>query len=157
VPLQAGENDTVQEANSCSWTIWKRTISVPTEKGKTMYKSPIDIIYGQMETQMEGAILKAIQKVDVNVDKDELLRALQYDRGQYDKGYADGKVDAMPKWISVTERLPENDTYVNVATDGVVAQAYWHNDKFYAFTAIGVATVGGVTHWMPLPQPPKGE
>ena len=61
------------------------------------------------------------------------------------------------EWISVKDRLPENDTYVNVATDGVVAQAYWHNDRFYAFTAIGVATVGGVTHWMPLPQPPKGE
>jgi hypothetical protein len=61
------------------------------------------------------------------------------------------------KWISVKDRLPENDTYVNVATDGVVAQAYWYNDKFYEFTSIGVATVGGVTHWMPLPKPPKGE
>jgi hypothetical protein len=61
------------------------------------------------------------------------------------------------KWISVNDRLPLNDTYVNVTTDGVVVQAYWHNDRFYAFTAIGVATVSGVTHWMPLPQPPKGE
>jgi hypothetical protein len=59
------------------------------------------------------------------------------------------------KWIPVTERLPLSNTYVNVTTDGVVAQAYWHNDRFYAFTAIGVATVVGVTHWMPLPEPPK--
>ena len=61
------------------------------------------------------------------------------------------------KWISVKDRLPENDAYINVTTDGVVIPAYWHNDRFYAFTAIGVATVGGVTHWMPLPEPPKGE
>ena len=61
------------------------------------------------------------------------------------------------EWISVKDGLPLSNTYVNVTTDGVVAQAYWHNDRFYAFTAIGVATVGGVTHWMPLPQPPKGE
>ena len=61
------------------------------------------------------------------------------------------------EWTSVKDRLPENDAYIDVTTDGVVIPAYWHNDRFYAFTAIGVATVGGVTHWMPLPQPPKGE
>ncbi len=38
---------------------------------------------------MEGEILKAVQNVGVNVDKDELLKALQYDRNQYQKGYAD--------------------------------------------------------------------
>ena len=58
-----------------------------------MYKSPIDIIYGQMETQMEGDILRAVQKYGINVDKDELLRALQYDRDQYNKGYADAKAE----------------------------------------------------------------
>jgi hypothetical protein len=72
------------------------------------------------------------------------------------RGFDAGKQDAQ-KWIPVTERLPENDTYINVTTDGVVVQAYWHNGRFYAFTAIGVATVGGVTHWMPLTEPPKGE
>ena len=54
-----------------------------------MYKSPIDIIYGQMETQLEGTVLKAVQKVGVDVDKEELIRALQYDRDQYNKGYDD--------------------------------------------------------------------
>lgn len=58
-----------------------------------MYKSPIDIIYGQMETQMEGDILRAVQKYGINVDKEELLRALQYDRDQYNKGYADAKAE----------------------------------------------------------------
>jgi len=60
-----------------------------------------------------------------------------------------------PKWISVEDEPPKNSTYVNVVTDGVVAQAYWRNGKFYAFTAIGVATVTDVTHWMPLPEPPN--
>ncbi len=54
-----------------------------------MYKSPIDIIYGQMETQLEGTVLKAVQNVGVDVDKEELIRALQYDRHQYSKGYHD--------------------------------------------------------------------
>lgn len=60
-----------------------------------MYKSPIHIIYGQMETQMEGTILKAVQNVGVNVDKEELLLALKYDRKQYLIGYEDGEADAL--------------------------------------------------------------
>ena len=60
-----------------------------------MYRSPIEIIYGQMQTQMEGDILKAVQSYYPNVDKEELLRALQYDRDQYNKGYADGKAEAV--------------------------------------------------------------
>lgn len=60
-----------------------------------MYESPINIIYGQMQTQMEGDIFRAVQSYGINVDKEELLRALQYDREQYRKGYADGTNDAM--------------------------------------------------------------
>ena len=53
------------------------------------YKSPIDVIMGQMNMVYENEILKAVQNVGVNVDKNELLKALQYDRRQYQKGYAD--------------------------------------------------------------------
>ena len=53
------------------------------------YQSPIDIIQTQMQSQIEGDIYKAVMKVGVNVDKDELLKALQYDRDQYQKGYTD--------------------------------------------------------------------
>lgn len=54
-----------------------------------MYKSPIDLIVGRMSVQLEGEICRAVQNVGVDVDKDELLKALQYDRGQYQKGYND--------------------------------------------------------------------
>ena len=54
-----------------------------------MYKSPIDLIVGKMNLQLEGEVCKAVQNVGVDVDKDELLKALQYDRGQYQKGYND--------------------------------------------------------------------
>ena len=60
-----------------------------------MYRTPIEIVYGQMQTQMEGDILKAVQSYGINIDKDELVRAMQYDRDQYDKGYADGRSDAV--------------------------------------------------------------
>lgn len=60
-----------------------------------MYTSPIDVIYGEMQMQVEGDIYKAVQKVGINVYKEELLKALQYDRGQYEQGYKDGYVKAI--------------------------------------------------------------
>lgn len=126
-----------------------------------MYRSPIEIIYGQMETQMEGDILRAVQKYGINVDKEELLQALQYDRNQYEKGYADGKADAL-KWISVKDRLPECYQVVLCykADRGVrigkhLAATY--ADGVSAFKDCCMDYAFGATHWMPLPEPPKGE
>lgn len=58
-----------------------------------MYKSPIDVclseLHTQIEKQQDEAIYKAIVDVGINVDKQELIRALQYDRHQYEKGRQD--------------------------------------------------------------------
>ena len=54
-----------------------------------MYKSPVEIIYGQMQQQMDGDILRAVQNYGITVDKEELIKALAYDRNQYDKGFQD--------------------------------------------------------------------
>jgi hypothetical protein len=51
------------------------------------YQSPIEIITGQMRMEYDNEIYKAVLSYGVNVDKDELIRALQYDRGQFDSGY----------------------------------------------------------------------
>lgn len=56
-----------------------------------MYKSAIDIIYKDIQYQMEENIFKAIQNVDINVNREELIKALKYDRDQYNKGYEDAK------------------------------------------------------------------
>ena len=53
------------------------------------YQSPIELIMSSLQTSLDGEIYKAVQNVGINIDKDELLNALQYDRGQYMKGYAD--------------------------------------------------------------------
>ena len=72
-----------------------------------MYKSPITIIESTIDAfsktiieQRENAIFAKIQdSFGVDLDKHELLRALQYDRDQYAKGYADGKADAMAELV----------------------------------------------------------
>ena len=53
------------------------------------YKSPIEITYGQMKSQIEGDILTVVCECGVIVDKDELIKALAYDRDQYKAGYDD--------------------------------------------------------------------
>ena len=58
-----------------------------------MYESPITIIDAPMKHIMEERekeiVLQVQMQMGVQVDRDELLRALQYDRGQYEQGYAD--------------------------------------------------------------------
>ena len=53
------------------------------------YQSPIEVFQTQMQSQIVDEIYKAVMKVGVNVDRNELLKALQYDRDQYQKGYTD--------------------------------------------------------------------
>jgi hypothetical protein len=59
-----------------------------------MYKSPITVaeeLCAKATENIEGRIMaKLTQTLAVDVDKGELLKALEYDRGQYDKGYKDG-------------------------------------------------------------------
>ena len=66
-----------------------------------MYASPIEKIYGELQTQIiqedENMVMKAIREVGILVDKEELINALQYDRKQYTKGYSDGKSDVLDK------------------------------------------------------------
>ena len=72
-----------------------------------MYKSPIDVIISDIATEMikkqDEQIYKAVQNVGVNVDKHELLKALNYDRQQYDKGYRDGLRDFAERYKEQTK------------------------------------------------------
>ena len=54
------------------------------------YDSPIRLIAGEIQTEIDNQIYRAVQQVDIQVDKGELIKALQYDRQQYDKGYRVG-------------------------------------------------------------------
>ena len=74
-----------------------------------MYEAPVKISYDDIHAKMVQAaddqIIATIQQL-VSVDKDELIRALQYDRGQYEKGYEDGKRDAVRHgyWIRLNRK-----------------------------------------------------
>ena len=65
---------------------------------------------------------------------------------------------ALPKWIPVTEELPESDTNVLVKSGSFVSvwslregDVYWEDEYSYFHDMCEV------THWMPIPEPPKEE
>lgn len=62
-----------------------------------------------------------------------------------------------PRWISVGERLPEDDGYVlchcNDGLPDVVCMYYGGGELFFMPGLNNVTD--SVTHWMPLPQPPE--
>ena len=78
-----------------------------------MYESPLKVIQGELETQLEGEILKAVHRVGVTVDRDELIRALRYDREQYQKGFDDAREDAV-----VVTRCKDCEHLVNATVNG---------------------------------------
>ena len=55
------------------------------------YKSPIEIMQAATVYELEGEVMRATVNVGVHVDKEELIKALAYDRDQYIKGYKDAK------------------------------------------------------------------
>lgn len=89
----------------------------------------------------------------------------------YKRGYEDSK----PKWIPVSERLPDTDgrylvhknlwgsTWFDViafAKDGRKIDEYdfkkkWENVWYHYDSEWGYVTTDSVTHWMPLPEAPK--
>ena len=75
----------------------------------------------------------------------------------------------MSEWISVKERLPEDDCYVlcvSVSAEGVkrigirffTRNALKPNGDFLLNQELSLIVVGDkITHWMPLPKPPSGD
>lgn len=59
------------------------------------YRSPITLTIDNAESKfietVEGFAFKEICKLNLNVDKEELMKALAYDRNQYLEGYNDAK------------------------------------------------------------------
>ena len=118
-----------------------------------MYENPISGMLGEIQTKIieaqENYIMQVVQDCGVTVDKEELTRALMYDRQQYEKGYADAKAEM--RWIPVSERLPEEDGmyYVTVRDskgDIDAVPCLWLSDKW---------GINGfeVIAWIKIPEP----
>lgn len=129
---------------------------------KMMYESPITRFAEDIMTDIvkreEGYLVESVHKVGFDINKEELEKALRYDRDQYEKGFADGRLSASPRWIPVTERLPDlwDERYlVSLAWGGVGVMEY-KSTGFHNYGSFSPVPIETVTAWMPLPEPWKG-
>lgn len=60
--------------------------------------------------------------------------------------------DENKRWIPVTERLPEDDSQVLACTRHGKAFSAHYDHKWKSWS---VSHTVKITHWMPLPEPPK--
>ena len=97
------------------------------------YKSPIEIICQGIGYEVDKGILKAVLEHGINVDKDELIRALQYDRDQYKKGYSDGKKAAMDElvWCKDCKHSSCNPVKLTYACNHPLGLRGFLNEGFY--------------------------
>jgi len=137
-----------------------------------MYESPITLLEKQIsmdiEKTIEGEIWKATKEIGVVVDRQELIRALEYDRDQYYKGYQDATEKYKDKWISLKDKIQELRETVLITTFNLVTIG-WRNSEDYEKLQFSIIDPVNnrvtkadpydyhITHWMPLPKPYKGE
>ena len=122
------------------------------------YESPIDLITTQVIKQLDDRTFRAVLDCDIHVDKDQLIKALAYDRGQYEKGYEDG-VNSVNEWIPISERLPEDsyetDLIVTLANGMVKFACFTEEDGFVSLT--GYCQLPEVVAWRLKPEPYRGK
>lgn len=76
----------------------------------------------------------------------------------YWDGYEDGKNQSQ-EWISVDDKLPEeNGSYLVIGKSGTPHTAHFYKGRtMHGKTFSAHFSNRCVTHWMPLPEAPKGE
>ena len=81
-----------------------------------MYESPINQILGEMQTTYENECIKYVQSVGFDVNKEELTKALMYDRNQYEKGYNDA-VEEFREYLKKVEPCEMPQDIWNMGVD----------------------------------------
>lgn len=129
-----------------------------------MWESPIELqfgindmvefIKGQTE-QTEKYIVESVQSVGIKINKEELIKAINYDRNQYEKGYKNGYMegysDAQDDWV-YNENPENNGRYlaaVQCGKDkGIVIGKYIDGRWMLFENEMLIA-------WQPLPEVPE--
>lgn len=91
-----------------------------------MYEYSIKFNFGDIQMQIvkqqENEVYMAVQKCGVDVDKEELIRALKYDREQYEKGYEDAVRQV--KEDVIKELMDKREWYLNLYNEFLDGEDY---------------------------------
>ena len=103
----------------------------------------------------------------ITIDMDKFLQALKIEGtdeyreafisvGEFQKALKIAEVK-QSGWISVEERLPETYDECLLLLDNELITIGWYHASAMEFVEGGMVLVNKVTHWMPIPEAPKGE
>ena len=143
------------------WNACRAAMLHSAEPASNHEELPLDYLQGQkdgLEWAAQLAEANHPQTGDwLNDDPLELAKAI---RKGPDMPEFDGPTPVNPDgWISCSERMPEETGDIIVVSDGIVMSgiSYSRRDGFYiaALEYDDDEPIGGVTHWMPLPEPPQ--
>ena len=98
------------------------------EVSELSYQPVINILQGNLREQVEGDVIHIIQSYGIDIDKDELVKALKYDRDQYRKGFAHGsklKTDTIEREVAM-EIFEEIDELIFQHGRGDLADKYFY-------------------------------
>lgn len=83
----------------------------------TGYESPITLleqVSKELNESIEEQVYTTIQDIGVAIDKEELIKALNYDRNQYEEGYKKGYMKAKEELKKQIECIIEHLNSINV-------------------------------------------
>ena len=96
------EIDLSKYRTEVDWTAWKSPINMITS-------DLMSEIHRVIEDEQEKFLFEACRNVGFDIDKEELAKALNYDRDSYKKGYETGYQKAKSElWIKAIDSLPED-------------------------------------------------
>lgn len=115
------------------------------------YRSPIGILEGVTRLSVENGVLDVVRECGIDVDKESLILALEYDRAQWEEGFAAGRMGR--EWTRVEDGLPKkNGKYLVVSSTGQMYTIRFDPERFSRWPHFGK---NDVTHWMELPEGPE--
>lgn len=88
---------------------------------KEGYDSPVKIIQQEIATQLDGEIIKCIQKYGIDVDKEELIKALNYDREQFDKGNKVGYIQGITDFYYQIKKFENKENNIIVPASTILS------------------------------------
>ena len=98
-----------------------KSLKIPKIEIETLYdyKCPIELSINQIEQElfedMENAIVcKISEEIGIKLDAERLIRALEFDRAQYRKGFIDGQKAAQVADKNVLDKLRAEITAIDI-------------------------------------------
>ncbi|EFB8830330.1 DUF551 domain-containing protein [Escherichia coli] len=143
------------------WNACRAAMLHSAEPASNHEELPFDYLQGQKDgLEWAAQLAEANHPQTGDWLYDDPLELAKAIRKGPDMPEFDGPTPVTPDgWISCSERMPEETGDIIVVSDGIVMSgiSYSRRDGFYiaALEYDDDEPIGGVTHWMPLPEPPQ--